>query len=198
MSITFKKAPQGRGEIWTPSLVGSDFADFGLCGATAGFGLFRFHDKESGPIGQEFVDESYGPDGLVAEVFGYDWLARQFAVSSNASLDGERTVVVLSPFDMSVTPWVPVEEFMQAIQYDIAVEFLRHDLFQSWREREGIDILTLDRCAGTTVPAYYGGELALRNLENNDLDVYLTFSTELWKQSRARTPGSPPPVLRVE
>jgi hypothetical protein len=201
VDLIFRKSPQGRGARWDPPSVGSSFADSGLCGASANAGILRFHDDASGPVGQSFINSTFATDGLLAEVFAYDWLARQFAVSSNLSPEGnwssaQRTVVVLSPFDMSVTPWIDVDRFLEALEFDMAIEFLEPDLFEGWLRKEALGALPLDRCAGATVPGFYKGSLALSNLVNNDLDVYLTFIAELWNKTKNSPAGSPPPKLR--
>ncbi|TKY89765.1 hypothetical protein EX895_001550 [Sporisorium graminicola] len=198
--MIFRKARDGRGAKWAPRLVGSSFADAGFCGASANSGLFRFHDAISGAIGQEFMDETFVRDGMQAHVFAYDWLGRQFAVSSNLSETGERssqerTVVVFSPFDMSITPLMHVDQFMDTLGLEMMVDFLQVDLFRAWRQKHGIDSLDLSHCAGTTVPAYCNGSLQLSNLTYDDMDVYLTFCSQTWNQMKRHPPGSAPPKL---
>lgn len=200
--MIFRKAPEGRGAKWAPQLVGSLFADAGFCGASADSGILRFYDAISGPMGQQFLDDTFVQDGVKAKVFAYDWLARQFAVSSNISETGQRsaqeqTVVVFSPFDMSITPLVQVDQFMNALGLDMMADFLNVDLFTSWKRKHGISSLDLDRCAGTTVPSYCQGSLQLTNLTYDDLDVYLTFSSQLWNQVKDLPDGSRLPTLRI-
>lgn len=139
---------------WRPGLVGGTFADRGLCGCSMNRGLLRFHDADSAPAAQVAVDAMCGARGLAAEVFAFDWLARQFAVTTRLTVEGAsdssqtlRTVVVLDPFDGSVTPWVDVESFEGALSVPIAHDFLLPDLFREWMEAAGIDQLAFDSCA---------------------------------------------------
>lgn len=197
--------PERFADPWIPVLVGDRFASQQLCGRSFNRGLLRFHDSRSGPIGQELVEKAFRPrHGLQAHVFAYDWLARQFAVTSSLTSDGavdragaSRTVVVLDPFDMSITPWVDADQFEKALGVPLAQEQLHPTLFESWRLDAGVDRLTLDHCAGATVPAFYGGKRELSNLRHDDIDVFLTFTLQLWAYWRSRPPGSPPPRLRL-
>jgi hypothetical protein len=137
-------------------------------------------------------------------VFAYDWLARQFAVTNSLSPDGDadptgasRTVVVLDPFDMSITPWVDIEQFEKALNVPLAQQFLNSSLFDAWLLVTNIDHLALDYCAGANVPAYYGGKRELGNLSPDPIDVYLSFSLQLWDRVQNSPPGSPPPRLSM-
>lgn len=196
--------PERSADPWLPPLLGDVFAAKQLCGRSLNGGLFRFHDSRSGPVGQDLVEQAFRPRGLQADVFAYDWLARQFAVTSSLSQDGQvdpagasRTVVVLDPFDMSITPWVDVQQFEQALSVPMAQEFLNNSLFQAWLPTVGIDHLALDYCAGASVPAFYGGKRELQNLSLDPIDVYLSFSLQLWTRAQNSAPGSAPPRLSM-
>jgi len=187
---------------WRPGLVGGTFADRGLCGCSMNRGLLRFHDADSAPAAQVAVDAMCGARGLAAEVFAFDWLARQFAVTTRLTVEGAsdssqtlRTVVVLDPFDGSVTPWVDVESFEGALSVPIAHDFLLPDLFREWMEAAGIDQLAFDSCAGATVPGFYGGKREVGNLTLDSVEVYLSFAQQLWERGQKNGPGSPPPHL---
>lgn len=198
MSFTFERLSNGG--RWEPAAVGSLFADKGLCGVSANQGLLRFHDATSGPIAQNFLNEAYAPRGLSADTFAFDWMARQFAVTTQPIADdqpsgSDRMVVVLDPSDMSVTPWVPMEQFEQALGVPLAQEFLREDLFRNWLYANRLERLAFDRCAGVTVPAFYGGEATIANLDHNDIDVYLTFIQQLWARAAQQAPGTPAPHI---
>ncbi|MDL9948637.1 hypothetical protein QSJ19_24235 [Gordonia sp. ABSL11-1] len=109
MEWTFERLSSG---LWQPGLVGSYFADRGLSGVSGNSGLLRFHDDQSGPIAQRFVDGAFGGIGVRADVFAFDWRARQFAVSTCFDAEGNYTgggqpgtIVTLDPFDMVTEPW---------------------------------------------------------------------------------------------
>jgi hypothetical protein len=197
--------PPGRSpDDWYPDLVGRLFADQGLCGRSVNHGLLRFHDAASAPVGQEVVDAMFRPRGLVADVFAFDWLARQFAVTNRLTHQGmpdkseaSRTVVVLDPFDGSVTPWVEVTVFDRALGTSMAQEFLQPELFDQWLTSIGATQLEFDWCAGAKVPAFYGGERVLPNLSANLVEVYLSFTRQLWEHGVKNGAGSPPPRLQT-
>ncbi|WP_236743083.1 hypothetical protein [Mycobacteroides franklinii] len=142
--------------------------------------------------------------GLDAEVFAFDWLARQFAVTSRMTPEGmpdraqtSRTVVVLDPFDGSVTPWVDAHSFERALSVPLAQDFLLPDLFGEWMGAVGINYLEFDACAGATVPGFYGGKREIGNLTCDSVDVYLSFAQQLWEHGIKNGPDSPRPHLVV-
>lgn len=192
------------GAQWRPGLIGGLFADRGLCGRSMNRGLLRFHDAASAPPAQETVEAMFGARGLDAEVFAFDWLARQFAVTAQLTAEGIatpggrlRTVVVLDPFDGSVTPWVDVQSFEGALSVPLAQDFLLPGLFHEWTVTVGIERLKFDSCAGATVPAFYGGRRELANLTLDSAEVYLSFTQQLWEHRQNSGPDSPPPYLRI-
>jgi hypothetical protein len=190
------------GAEWHPGLVGGLFADRGLCGRSMNRGLLRFHDAASAPPAQDAVDGMFRTRGLDADVFAFDWLARQFAVTSQLTVEGApdrtgtlRTVAVLDPFDGSITPWVDVESFERALSVPLAQDFLQPDLFARWMNSVGITQLDFDSCAGATVPGFYGGKREISNLTLDSVEVYLSFTQQLWDYGQRSGPGSPPPHL---
>ncbi|WP_100514880.1 hypothetical protein [Mycobacteroides abscessus] len=201
MEFTFDP-PTRPDAVWRPALVGSMFADRGLCGRSMNSGLLRFHDAASAPAAQATVDAMFGARGLDAEVFAFDWLARQFAVTSRLTPEGlpdpaqtSRTVVVLDPFDGSVTPWADVHSFERALSVPLAQDFLAPDLFGEWMGVAGINQLSFDACAGASVPGFYGGKREVANLSLDSVEVYLSFTQQLWEHGQKSGPGSPPPHL---
>ncbi|BBX83731.1 hypothetical protein [Mycolicibacterium aubagnense] len=195
--------PVRSSDDWRPNLIGGYFADQGWCGRSLNGGLLRFHDAMSAQIGQELVDAMFRTRGIVTEVFAFDWLARQYAVTSRLTPEGmpdrtesARTVVVLDAFDGSVTPWVDVHRFEQALGTTMAQDFLLPNLFQEWLAKVAIDRLEFDWCAGANVPAFYGGKRELSNLNHDSIEVYLYFTRQLWDYGNEHGPGSPPPHVR--
>ena len=189
---------------WTPALVDGIFADRGMCGRSLNLGLLRFHDAVSAPPAQETVDAMFVARGLDADVFAFDWLARQFAVTSRLTVEGTpdrsglvRTVVVLDPFDGSVTPWVDVDSFEQALNVPLAQDFLLPDLFREWMGVVDVERLGFGSCAGASVPGFYGGGRVIGNLTIDDVEVYLSFTQQLWEHRQESGPGAPPPYLRT-
>ncbi|AZG47135.1 hypothetical protein [Gordonia insulae] len=202
MNWSFERLSHG---LWQPDLVGGYFADRGLCGASGNSGLLRFHDDHTGTVAQEFVDMAFGPRGVRAEVFAFDWRATQFAISRNIDIDGNLvddgrpgTIVTLDPFDMSVSPWgLAVDTFEAALSLPIVEQSLRPDLFDDWRNAKDVDRLTLTQCAGATVPAFYGGQASIDNFALNDVEVYLSFVAQVWAFGQQH-PGEPAPHLRTQ
>jgi hypothetical protein len=172
---------------------------------SANGGVIRWHDAESGLIAQRFVDETFAQVGVAADVFAFDWRARQFAVTRHMDEDGaitrdpqEPVVVALDPFDMTATAWVPLPLFERVLGTDLAESALDPGLFDRWRRANGLTDLPLTTCAGTTVPAFYGATLTVENMTVDTLEVYLSFTAQLWAHAREEPPGGPAPILRVE
>lgn len=189
---------------WRPPLVGGVFADRGLCGRSLNRGLLRLHDAVSAPAAQATIDAMFRTRGLEAEVFAFDWLARQFAVTSLLTIEGKpdgtgalRTVVLLDPFDGSVTPWVNVQSFEQALSVPLGQNALLPDLFQQWMTTVGITQLDFDMCAGASVPGFYGGKREIGSLTLDSTEVYLSFAQQLWEYGQKHGIGSPPPHLQM-
>jgi hypothetical protein len=196
--------PTRPGAEWRPPLVGGVFVDLGLCGRSMNRGLLRFHDAVSAPAAQATVDAMFRARGLQAEVFAFDWLARQFAVTSLLTIEGKpdgtgllRTVVVLDPFDGSVTPWVELKSFEHALAVPLAQKFLMPELFQEWMTTVGISQLEFDSCAGVSVPGFYGGKREIGSLTVDSTEVYLHFVQQLWEYGQENGSGSPPPHLQM-
>ncbi|MGV9713112.1 hypothetical protein ACWDTI_20875 [Gordonia sp. NPDC003424] len=196
MEWTFERLSRS---VWQPGLVGSFLADRGLCGVSGNSGLLRFHDAQSGPIAQQFVDSAFGGRGVRADVFAFDWRARQFAISTCFDLEGNytgggqpRTIVTLDPFDMVTEPWgLTIDKFESALTLDAVQSQLNPDLFSQWRADQDVAPLGLTMCAGATVPGFYGGKLEVDNLELNNTDVFLTFIAQLWARANEQQPASP-------
>lgn len=101
-----------------------------------------------------------------------------------------RTVVVLDPFDLSVTPWVEVTAFEHALNTPLAQEFLNGKFFREWLSVLGQDHLEFDSCAGVNVPGFYGGARELGDLSHDSNEVYLSFVQQLWEQRLANGTGA--------
>ncbi|MEO9327033.1 hypothetical protein [Gordonia aurantiaca] len=187
MDWTFERLSTGR---WAPPLSAGFFADRGLCGVSGNDGLLRFHDDVSGPAAQEFVDVTFGVRGVRAEVFAFDWRARQFALTTAFAADGAAaggpTIVTLDPFDMIAEPWgLPADAFEHAVGLEVVEKQLRPDLFEAWRRAQDVPPLSLASCAGVSMPGFFGGHLDVENLELNLTEVYLSFVAQLWTRTSA-------------
>jgi len=189
----------GTGEPWSPPRVGSEYVRIGACGRSFGRGLLRFHDAASGPVAQDLVHEAFPHLAGHVDVLAFDWLGRQFAVTdATASTVGEPEVVVLDPASMSGEGMVAPDQFLRALQSPVMLEVLHADLFERWRAATGYTGLDFDRCVGLKVPLFLSGTLTLDNLQESDLSVYWSISTQLWKQTRDLPEGTEVRSVRIE
>lgn len=191
---------------WQPPTIGrSYFSANDLSGRSTAQGLFRFHDRASGEIAQEFVDGIWPELGIRAEVFAFDWRCRQFAVTNDLDPNYERTagngptsVVILDPFDMGDYPLGLLSTFDQVLDNDAFPEILGQPLFEEWRQANEVESLELERCAGPTVPGFYGGSLGTDNLSYDFTEIYYSFVSQLWHATKNQPPGAPAPTLRLD
>jgi hypothetical protein len=189
----------GTGSPWAPPRVGSEYVRIKACGRSFGRGLFRFHDGVSGPLAQQLVHDAYPELAGLADVFAFDWLGRQFAVAdATLSSEGGAEVVILDPADMSREPIIEPANFLRAFQSPVMLEALERDLFERWRAHSGSAGLDFDRCVGLTQPLFLGGDLALDNLAESDIQVYWSIATQLWVQTKDLPPGTPLSEVRIQ
>lgn len=124
-----------------------------------------------------------------AASFAFDWRGRIFAVRLKAR-DALGQVVLFEPgsgdtYDIPVN----LEKFHNGELVDYPDEALSAGLFQEWLDARGYSP-TYTQCIGYKVPLFWGGEEALSNLEESDLDVYLEISAQLWIKSKNLPSGT--------
>ena len=201
--MEFSFDPQTRlGAEWCPGLVGDVFADRRLCGRSVNHGLLRFHDAASAPPAQDAVDGMFRTRGLGrrcvrvrlagSAICGYKPADCGRSTRPDGHVADGGGPRPLRRLDHA---WVDVESFERALSVPLAQDFLQPDLFARWMDSAGITQLDFDSCAGATVPGFYGGKREISNLTHDSVEVYLSFTRQLWEHGQRSGPGSPPPHL---
>lgn len=88
-----------------------------------------------------------------------------------------------------------VHSFESALNIPLAQDFLLPEMFRDWITAVGIYALEFDACAGASVPGFYGGKREIANLTLDNVEVYLSFTRQLWEAGQKAGPGSLPPHL---
>jgi hypothetical protein len=149
-------------------------------GSTFELGLYRLHSEESSETAREDLQEGFPQLRNEIDLFGYDWLGRQFGVRRQVP----RTVLMFEPGSGQVLD-IPTSfaEFHDSELVDFRNDALAADFFATWssRHRDAVP-LPFDQCVGYRIPLFLGGADDLDNLEVTDLSVYLSLSAQMWAQ----------------
>ena len=148
-----------------------------LGGKSFGSGLFFSLSKENLKTWTENVSEAFPKfDGKVLP-FGYDWLGRCFGIDLREGSYGKVMMFEIGTLDVLEIPCSFLELLNKEIpQYSDAC--LAENYYKQWRECSG-KIIKYGRCAGYKIPLFLGGEDAIGNLEDSDLDVYWSVLTQV-------------------
>jgi hypothetical protein len=154
-------------------------------------GLYRFHDRLTGPSAAELVTEAFPQFASRACPFGYDWLGRQFAVDSGRCERGEPLVLLFEPGtgEALEIPF-PFARFHEQLE-ELREPALAVSFFASWAgANPGSLPLGSRQCVGYRVPLFLGGKDTVENLEVTDLEVYWSLSAQLRQGTRSLSPGT--------
>ena len=153
-------------------------------GSTFEQGLYRLHTSASSESAREDLSDGFPELRRGIDLFGYDWLGRQFGTRRQAPVP-----VLMFDLGSGDVLEIPVTfvEFHDAELVDYRDAALASDFFASWTSGHPETIpLAFDQCVGYRIPLFLGGRDDLDNLEVTDLSVYLSLSAQLWGQVRAK------------
>ena len=131
-------------------------------------GLYRIHNKNDVKKWNEILKRAFPKFKNGIQVFGYDWLGRNFA------LDTQRDVVLI--YEPGTGEILNTgENFVnfhdsEIPQYHDAC--LASEFFNEWFEANGNFVLPHNKCVGYKVPLFLNGEDDIENLEVSDMEVY--------------------------
>jgi hypothetical protein len=192
--ISFEPVPGSQ--PWQSSSLAAvaGYDDFArqYAGARTEGGLYRVHDARSGAIAVQSIPVAF-PDFIgYTAVFGQDWLGRQFGFSPDTEVDGAPQVLLFE-FSTGSVLSLPfnLDSFHQAYD-DIREPAFAVGLFEQWRAAHPETLpLASDRCIGFRQPLFLDGDEDIANLEESDLDVYLSVTAQVWDQVRDLPEGTP-------
>lgn len=131
-------------------------------------GLYRIHNAEDVEKWNEILKKSFPKFQNDIQVFGYDWLGRNFA------LDMKRDVVLI--FEPGTGEILNTQEKFvnfhnnEIPQYHDAC--LASNFFDEWFKANNNFILPHNKCVGYKVPLFLNGDDDIENLEISDMEVY--------------------------
>lgn len=162
-----------------------------FAGARTEGGLYRVHDARSGAIASQAIPVAFPDFTGYTAVFGQDWLGRQFGFAPDQEVDGGPQVLLFELSTGSVLELPFGLDSFHAAYDEIREPAFAVGLFDSWSEAHPETLpLAGDRCIGFRQPLFLGGEEAISNLEESDLDVYLSLTAQLWRQVRDLPDGT--------
>jgi hypothetical protein len=130
------------------------------------------------------------PDSNQVQVFGFDWLGRQFAVDSRGRRDEDPAVLLFEPGTGEVLEiCAHFSMFHDGELIEFKNEALASHFFAQWRAAAGASV-GFSECVGYRVPLFLGGKDQVDNLEIIDLDVYWTIVGQLRTGSRKLPKGT--------
>lgn len=126
-----------------------------------------------------------GPDqhGVMVQVI------RRFRSSPAGSTTSRSTGLVVS---LPLTRKLPREELV-----DYAEEALAGGFHSEWMAIRTV-ALGFDQCAGYRVPLFLGGDDAVANLGQSDIDVYWSLMGQLRLKAQGLQPGLPISAIELE
>ncbi|GAA1701010.1 hypothetical protein GCM10009745_55090 [Kribbella yunnanensis] len=162
---------------------------FGGCSFRAG--LYRIHGDSSAAVAKTWVDDAFPEFAGRLDIFGFDWLGRQFAADRNRGDALDPEVLLLEPgTGEALEIPVPVSKFHDEELVDYSEEALAVSFYEQWRSQTP-EALGLDQCVGYRVPLFLGGKDQVENLELVDVEVYWGIMGQLRSQARKAGLGSP-------
>lgn len=175
----------GTGLAWvTPRLervAGYPQFAAGYAGSTFLGGMYRVHDNSTGSQATRLVEEAFPEISGRADVFGYDWLGRQFAIDFRRVVGGEPQVLMVEP---GTGERLEIPTSFADFHNDELVHYadaaLASESYFEWRSHSGAtDVLAPSSCVGYRVPLFLGGVDTVNNLEVVDLEVYWSLCGQL-------------------
>jgi hypothetical protein len=151
-----------------------------FAGCTFENGLYRLHDKESGPVAEIMIAEAFPHFAARALAFGYDWLGRQLAFDPERVEAGEPLVLLFEPGTGQVLE-VPLsfEAFHEELP-QMSEPVLASSFFAEWTRANPTTVpIARTDCVGYRVPLFLGGSDQIENLAVTDLAVYWSLCGQL-------------------
>lgn len=141
-----------------------------LGGRRFGRGLFSSFSDDNVNKWTQIITEAYPEFKDKFAVFGYDWLGRCFGIDIREKA-GESILM----FEIGTNNILHIPcSFERFLNEEIPLHSdacLAEPFFNEWMEYSKTEI-QYGRCAGYKIPLFLGGEDAVSNLEDSDMEVY--------------------------
>jgi len=153
------------------------FANYG--GSSFNKGLLRIHTKASSYVWTDLVNNYYPEYRSKATVFCYDWMGRQFGLSSGASKD------FIYIFDYAQNDVYELEQSLEGFFNQDLVDYIHNTLavntFNSLSSIIG-DNLKISDCLSFKKPLALGGQDVIENYELSDMLVTWDLNYQIIKK----------------
>jgi hypothetical protein len=146
-------------------------------------GLYRFHTRASAASAAVWVREVYPVLPAHAELFGFDWLGRQFALT--VTDEGQEVLIIDAGAGGALAVDADLDEFHDVQLVEHPDSALAESLYREWRAASGnTEPLDFSECVGFRVPLFDEGIEDVSNLA-------LTDTADYWRtlSARARAAG---------
>ena len=141
-----------------------------LGGRRFGRGLFNSFSYDNVNKWTQIITEAYPKFKDRFAVFGYDWLGRCFGIDTREKVDENILMFEIGTNNILHIP----RSFERFLNVEIPLHSdacLAEPFFHEWMEYSKTEI-QYGRCAGYKIPLFLGGEDAVTNLEDSDMEVY--------------------------
>ncbi len=161
---------------------GNSYKDFidNFSGMQFGEGVFNVFKKEDIKKWSDIVGEAFVDYAGKFNLFAYDWLGRCFAV---CFMKDKKEKILM--FDISTNEALTLDSSLTSFLDDILpIETdgcIARTFFEEWRDYSNEKLL-YGNCIGYKKPLFLGGSDELENLENIDMDVYWSITTQILMQ----------------
>lgn len=153
-------------------------------------GLYRVHLPENINKWTLILKKCFPEINSNLVCFAYDWLGRQFALSSTQTADGKPLIL---RFDVSTDEALKIpasfQDFHNFELVDYPNDALDSDLFTEWESAKNREIQP-DQCVGYKHPPFLSGLITVDNLQVRNLEVYWGILGQLLVQVRNLPAGA--------
>lgn len=151
-----------------------------LGGRRFGRGLFNTFSNDNLNKWTQIITEAYPEFKGKFAAFGYDWLGRCFGIDLRENASDNILMFEIGTNNILNIP----RSFEKFLNEEIPLRSdacLAEPFFNEWMKYSKTEI-QYGRCAGYKIPLFLGGEDAVTNLEDSDMEVYWEIISQIKKQ----------------
>jgi len=163
-------------------------------GATFNNGLYRIHSFGSSVQWALIIAEYFGQYRNKIYPFGFDWMGRQFCLSTSSD--------ILFMFDPATGESFELRQALTLLHDEDFVndtdDMLSINLFNKALTFYKIDNIGYNECLGYKVPLFLGGKDDIENYELQDIEVYWHIENQLYNKVKDMPEGTKIGNIKIE